>query len=182
MTHNYKWGEQARLDQLPPEEKSWAIWLTVAGRGFGKTRMMAEYIREQARKPNTRILLFSDRLTMTLDGLIEGESGILAVHPESDKLKYLPARRQILWPNGSSATLVSLKDPDSTRGLTGEIGIGDDIDSWSREMYTNARMAIRLGREPHLILGSYTHDTPVIRDIVFEQWVNPGTIHITKAY
>jgi len=34
----YDWRYRARPEQLPPVE-SWRVWLLMAGRGFGKTRL-----------------------------------------------------------------------------------------------------------------------------------------------
>src|SRR2546430_2242964 len=42
----YKWGDWARPSQLPPPG-DWRIWLLLAGRGFGKTRAGAEYVRSR---------------------------------------------------------------------------------------------------------------------------------------
>lgn len=43
----YHWGMQARAEQLPPGG-DWRIWLILAGRGFGKTRAGAEWVRATA--------------------------------------------------------------------------------------------------------------------------------------
>src|SRR5487761_2139596 len=42
----YDWhGLWARPAQLPPPGEAWRTWLIMAGRGFGKTRSGAEWIR-----------------------------------------------------------------------------------------------------------------------------------------
>jgi phage terminase large subunit-like protein len=38
------WPAVARLNQLPPSGTWWQIWLLLAGRGFGKTRTLAEWV------------------------------------------------------------------------------------------------------------------------------------------
>ena len=40
----YDWQFWARPKQLPPAG-DWFCWLVIAGRGFGKTRMGAEWVR-----------------------------------------------------------------------------------------------------------------------------------------
>jgi hypothetical protein len=40
----FDWQTWARLNQLPPQG-DWRIWLIMAGRGFGKTRLGAEWVR-----------------------------------------------------------------------------------------------------------------------------------------
>ena len=37
------WPAVARPNQLPPPGDWWQIWLLLAGRGFGKTRTLAEW-------------------------------------------------------------------------------------------------------------------------------------------
>ncbi len=39
------WSTKARPEQLPPSGDWWTIWLILAGRGFGKTRAGAEWVR-----------------------------------------------------------------------------------------------------------------------------------------
>jgi phage terminase large subunit-like protein len=42
----YDWRYRARPEQLPPAG-SWRVWLLMAGRGFGKTRCGAEWVRAE---------------------------------------------------------------------------------------------------------------------------------------
>ena len=41
------WWENARSDQVPPEG-NWLVWLLLGGRGAGKTRAGAEWVRGMA--------------------------------------------------------------------------------------------------------------------------------------
>ena len=41
------WPAIARSNQLPPPGDWWQIWLLLAGRGFGKTRTLAEWVCQQ---------------------------------------------------------------------------------------------------------------------------------------
>ena len=51
------WPIHARPEQLPPPG-DWTIWLILAGRGFGKTRSGAEWVRSIAETdPMARIAL-----------------------------------------------------------------------------------------------------------------------------
>src|SRR5260370_27298859 len=44
QTAKYDWRHQSRPNQLEPEG-DWFCWLILAGRGFGKTRTGAEWVR-----------------------------------------------------------------------------------------------------------------------------------------
>jgi len=76
------WPAVARSNQLPPAGTWWQIWLLLAGRGFGKTRTLAEWLCGQvASGQASRIALVAATAADARDVLVEGESGILAVAP-----------------------------------------------------------------------------------------------------
>src|SRR5436309_3084730 len=73
----YDWRRfWARPSQLPPPG-DWRTWLVLAGRGYGKTRIGAEWVRESVRdfKYVNMIAATSDDAR---DVMVQGEPGILA--------------------------------------------------------------------------------------------------------
>src|SRR5437763_3387868 len=75
------WPAIARPNQLPPPG-NWQVWLLLAGRGFGKTRTLAEWVCQQAASGRAgRIALVAATAADAHDVLVEGQSGILAVSP-----------------------------------------------------------------------------------------------------
>src|SRR5205823_274303 len=76
----YIWREWARPSQLPPAG-DWRVWLLLAGRGFGKTRAGAEYVRARVKQGARRIALVGPTFEDARDIMVEGDSGILAVSP-----------------------------------------------------------------------------------------------------
>ena len=77
------WQSIARPEQLPPEGK-WSTWLILAGRGAGKTRTGAEWTRGLAEAATVpRIALVGPTAADVRDTMVEGESGILAICPNS---------------------------------------------------------------------------------------------------
>lgn len=53
--YNYNWPQVARYQQVAPPG-NWRVWLVMAGRGFGKTRAGAEWVRLTAEEnPEARI-------------------------------------------------------------------------------------------------------------------------------
>ncbi len=110
------WRLWARKDQLPPEG-DWTIWLILAGRGFGKTRAGAEWVRRMTElDPDARIALVGATLGEARSVMVEGESGILAVSPPGRVPVFEPSLRHLTWPNGAQATLYSAGEPESLRG------------------------------------------------------------------
>ena len=86
----YLWPFWARAEQLPPEG-DWYVWLILAGRGWGKTRTGAEYIRSRVETGQARrIGLVAETAADARDVIVEGESGLLAVCPPWNRPKYEP--------------------------------------------------------------------------------------------
>ncbi len=110
------WELWARDEQLPPEG-DWLAWLICAGRGFGKTRAGAEWVRRIARdNPDARIALIGASLAEARAVMVEGESGLLAVSPPYRRPAFEPSLRRLSWPNGAQAYLYSAAEPESLRG------------------------------------------------------------------
>ena len=99
----YNWQAWARPNQLPPEG-DWTTWLILAGRGWGKTRCGAEWVRMRVEQGAQRIALIAETSADARDVMIEGESGILSVCPPWDMPIYEPSKRRLTWPNGAIAS------------------------------------------------------------------------------
>ena len=106
----WDWSAWARPEQRPPDSTDWSIWLYLAGRGAGKTRSAAEWVREKARQTNMgqlRFALVARTAADVRDVVVEGESGIMNISPPSEKPHYEPSKRRLTWPNGNVATLLT---------------------------------------------------------------------------
>ena len=113
---DWHWEIWARDEQLPPPG-DWRVWLISAGRGFGKTRAGAEWVRNLARHDATaRIALVGASLAEVRAVMVEGESGLLAASPGSLMPDFEPSLRRLQWENGAQAFLYSAGEPDSLRG------------------------------------------------------------------
>jgi phage terminase large subunit-like protein len=115
----YTWPAWARDKQLEEVEApdDWVIWLLLAGRGFGKSRVGSEQVIRWAREdPHARIAIVGRTAADVRDVMVEGESGILACSPFNFKSKYEPSKRRLTWPNGAIATTYSADEPDILRG------------------------------------------------------------------
>lgn len=86
----YLWEYLARPEQLPPPG-DWRVWMIMAGRGFGKTRSGAEWVRMIAdANPRARIALVSSSLAEARAVMVEGESGLLGICRPGYKPLYEP--------------------------------------------------------------------------------------------
>ncbi|WP_422723192.1 DUF2793 domain-containing protein [Erythrobacter alti] len=116
LLENY-WPLWARAEQMPPSAQ-WRLWLICAGRGFGKTRAGAEWVRHVAEvHDEARIALVARSIGEARAVMVEGESGILACCGDSDDRPiFEPSLRRLTWPGGAQATLFSAGEPESLRG------------------------------------------------------------------
>ena len=101
------WLHVARDDQLPPET-GWVAWLLMGGRGSGKTRAGAEWVRALALGDPAftgqavgRIALVAETFSDLRDVMVDGPSGLLAL--PGPRPAWQPSRRRLEWPNGAVA-------------------------------------------------------------------------------
>lgn len=166
MIHD--WTLNARREQLPPPGK-WRIWLMLAGRGFGKTRSGAEWVRGIAESDGSaRIALVGATLQEARGVMVEGESGLLAIAPYWDRPIWNPALRRLIWKSGAQAMLFGAAEPDSLRGPQFTHIWADEIAKWAyaESAWDTLMMALRLGRHPRAIATTTPRPAPLIRRLV----------------
>ena len=152
----HDWRVWARPQQLPPPG-DWTTWLVLAGRGFGKTRCGAEWIRASVcgRTPLTagshrRVALVAETAADARDVMVEGESGLLSVHPPGFRPLHEPSKRRLTWPNGAVATLYNAVEPDQLRGPQHDLAWSDELAKWrhAEATWTQLQFGLRLGARP----------------------------------
>lgn len=163
----YAWWFWSRPQQRPPSWR-WLVWIIRAGRGFGKTRTGAEYVREEVNEGRaSRVTLIAPTAPDGRDIMVEGESGILAVHPDATRPTYEPSKRKLTWPNGAIGLVRSAEEPDRLRGLNSDLVWGDEPASWKTgsEAWDNAMLGNRSGKNPRAILTMTPRRVPWLRDL-----------------
>jgi phage terminase large subunit-like protein len=161
------WPAIARPNQLPPPG-DWQVWLLLAGRGFGKTRTLAEWVCQQAASGQAgRIALVAATAADARDVLVEGQSGILAVSPPWFRPVYEPSKRRLTWPNGAMATTFSAEEPERLRGPQHGAAVCDELGAWSRpETWDMLQFGLRLGRYPRCLVATTPRPTKLIRELL----------------
>jgi predicted phage terminase large subunit-like protein len=166
LAHDWEW--LARPEQLAPEG-DWRIWLMMAGRGFGKTRAGAEWVRAIAeRDGRARIALVGATLGEARSVMVEGPSGLLAVAPWWNRPAFSPALRRLIWPNGAMALLFGAADAESLRGPQFSHGWADEIAKWpgGEAAWDNLMMGMRLGDRPRVLATTTPRPVPLVRTLV----------------
>lgn len=141
----YCWTLRARPDQCPPNVP-WLIWLLLGGRGSGKTRAGAEWVRERVKNGARRIALVAPTYNEAREVMIEGESGLLNIGPPEERPVYLSSRKRLEWPNGTIGHVFSGEDPDGLRGPQFDTAWADEFCAWAHpeDTLANLRMGLRL--------------------------------------
>lgn len=111
----HDWNQWARGEQLAPPG-DWRIWLFLGGRGAGKTRAGAEWVRAQVAAGARRIALVGPAFQDVREVMLGGPSGLLALGPEPERPSYEVSRRRVVWPGGAVGYAFSAEDPDGLRG------------------------------------------------------------------
>jgi phage terminase large subunit-like protein len=165
--HKGRPGPHARPSQRPPADDDWDVWMALAGRGFGKTRMGAEWAIDQARHLE-RGALVGATAADTRDILVEGESGILACAPATFRPLYEPSKRRLTYPNGSVQMCYSADEPDRLRGPQHHYGWFDELAAWRRLQYAwdMAQLGMRLGEHPRICITTTPRPLPLIKELL----------------
>ncbi len=170
------WAYRAHDAQLPPRG-AWTTWLFLGGRGAGKTRAGAEWLRAEA-LVGGRFALVGPTLHDVREVMIEGPSGLRAAAGPAERPTYGPARRRLVWPNGAEAHAFSAEDADSLRGPQFHAAWADELCAWRRPeaVLANLRLGLRLGARPRLVLTTTPRPTAALRRLLAE----PG-LAVTRA-
>jgi phage terminase large subunit-like protein len=186
----WDWSAWARPEQIFPNTTDWSVALYLAGRGGGKTRSAAEWTREKAKYTNQgqlRFALVARTAADVRDVIVEGESGIIAVSPPSERPHYEPSKRRLTWPNNNTATLFTADEPDGLRGPQAHYSWADELAAWrgtpdaaGMTAWDNLRVATRLGAHPQIVATTTPKRVPILYALI-EEAKRTGRVIISKG-
>jgi phage terminase large subunit-like protein len=173
LTEFFLWqthGGQAE----PPGD--WRVWLLMAGRGFGKTLVGAEWISARAREmPGARIALVGGSREEVARVMVEGPSGLLAVARADEEMVWLPTRGVVTFASGAEAFVYSAAAPETLRGPEHHFAWCDELAKWPSSTgsgqargdaaWDNLQMGMRLGERPRLIVTTTPRVTALVRRV-----------------
>jgi len=164
----YSWEFWARPNQKAPEGE-WNTWLVMAGRGFGKTRMGSEWIRQLAHdNPGCRIALVAETAADARDVMILGDSGLINCDPTLDRDSWSPTNRCLTWPNGSKAWCYNATEPDQLRGPQHHFAWVDELAKfrYMQETWDQLQFGLRLGLHPRVLVTTTPRPLPLIKKLM----------------
>ena len=154
---------------------AWKTWVVLGGRGAGKTRAGAEWIRDmvEGARPEDqgrakRIALVGETLDQARDVMVLGQSGIVECTPLDRRPEWQASKRQLVWPNGAVAQIFSASDPESLRGPQFDCVWADELAKWrkGRATWDMLQFALRLGDDPRQIVTTTPRDNKLLRELL----------------
>ena len=192
--------------------KAWRVWMLLGGRGSGKTRAGAEWVRglacgedtssrapagsrnasrraptknsnedislrlaagspQGSRKAPARIALVGKTLADVRNVMIEGQSGLLAVHPPHERPLFEPSKRRLTWPNGAVAELFSADEAEALRGPQFTAAWCDELAKWrgAEKAWDMLQFALRLGDAPRACVTTTPRATKLLKKIIADE-------------
>ncbi|MDY8109106.1 terminase family protein [Fulvimarina sp. 2208YS6-2-32] len=157
-----------------PPPGDWRQWLLIGGRGSGKTKAGAEWIKGLAlgiepfaTQPHGRIALVAETLADAREVMIEGESGLKAAFGRHAPV-FEVSRKRLVFSNGARAQIFSSEDPDSIRGYQFDAAWGDELGKWvkAQDSFDNLMLALRLGTNPRALFTTTPRNVPLLNRLL----------------
>jgi phage terminase large subunit-like protein len=165
---------QPQPHQIPPDG-NWTGWLLMAGRGSGKSKACAEYVRQHVAGPPCLpgavphwIAIIAPTLGDGVTSMYEGPGGIRNADPGA-RLVQAPGGTVIRWPNGSQAKLFGSHSPEDVERLRAGgnscLAVLEEFAAWRymQETYDQLRFGLRSGSRPHWIAATTPKPRPLLK-------------------
>src|SRR5262249_29795122 len=158
---------RARLAQRPPSG-NWRTWLALAGRGWGKTRSGAEWVRNLVETGQARrVAVVAPTAADARNVMVEGKSGVLAICAHWFRPQYEPSKQRLTWPNRAIATLFSAAEPNRIRGPQHDAAWCDEIACWRfPDAFDMLLLGLRLGSNPRVCVTTTPRANALVKRLV----------------
>jgi phage terminase large subunit-like protein len=150
--------------------------MLLGGRGSGKTRAGAEWIRGiacsgDASTGPARIALVGKTIADVRNVMVEGVSGLLSIHPRRERPLFEPSKRRVTWPNGAIAELFSADEPEGLRGPQFSAAWCDELAKWrgAEKAWDMLQFALRLGEAPQAVVTTTPRANALLKKIIADE-------------
>jgi len=184
----------ARAKQIAPNDErhecgpnckspddDWIIWLVMAGRGWGKSKVGSNWIVHEALKqPETEWAILAPTFRDVSKTCIEGTTGVLAALNEGELAKYSRNECKITLANGSKIFGYSADQPERIRGANLWGAWCDELGSWRYDETWHEGLipALRKGKNPRIVVTTTPRPTLLVRSLVGR---TDGSVHMTRG-
>jgi phage terminase large subunit-like protein len=166
----------AHLHQYPPlvanDGGDWTTWLLLGGRGAGKTRAGAEWVRALVHghrpytdAPHASIALVGETEHDVREVMIDGPAGLLHNGPRGQRPVWIATRRRLEWRNGAVGYAFSAEDPEQLRGPQFEAAWCDELAKWryADQTFDMLQFGLRLGLRPRQLVTTTPRPIALIK-------------------
>jgi len=176
----HSWWLTAHETQIPPLD-NWRTWMLLGGRGAGKTRAGAEWLRSIVAKDGFtigdsagRVALIGETYQDVRSIMIEGESGLLAVHRKDKRPSWIASRRELIWPDGTIGQVFSANDPEGLRGNQFGAAWCDELVKWPylETTFDMLQFCMRLGKMPRQMITTTPKPLALLKKLMLERSVS----------
>jgi len=164
----FNWPIWAMSHQLPPDG-DWTTWLLLGGRGAGKTRAGAEWVRMLADQGIGPIALVGETMTEAEMVMVRGESGILRISPPWMEPRLTGS--VLCWPNGVEAHLLPAAEPERFRGPQFAAAWCDETGKWKKAeaAFDMLQFGLRLGARPRQLVTTTPRATKLMKRLMADE-------------
>lgn len=141
----------------------------MGGRGAGKTRAGAEWIKSEIEAGRARrVALIGETLSDVRDVMIEGPSGLARLSWRGARPQFHASRRRVTFANGAEAFVFSAEDPESLRGHQFDRAWSDELAKWpyGLDTWNNLQFGLRLGPFPRQAATTTPAPVPLIKKLL----------------
>ncbi|MDP1729853.1 MAG: terminase family protein [Devosia sp.] len=184
----FDWKTWARPQQLPPPG-DWTTWLLIGGRGSGKTRAGAEWVRALAAAGVTPLALVGETMTEAIAVMVKGESGLMRVTPFGERPRLVGST--LIWPNGVEGAVLSASDPERFRGPQFAAAWCDEVAKWpnAEAAWDMLQFGLRLGARPRQLATTTPRPTKLLKRLladsqtmVTRMTTEDNRVHLADAF
>jgi phage terminase large subunit-like protein len=167
-----------RFDGQREPEGDWRVWLMMGGRGFGKTRVGAEWVWARTREvKGAEIALVGGTIDEVVQVMVEGESGLISAARTGESARWVASRRRVEFSNGALAFAYSAEKPEKLRGPQHHFAWCDELGKWpatgsgqgtvgrGEKAWDNLQMTMRLGTRPRIVVTTTPRSTALVRRV-----------------
>ena len=163
------------LEHQVPPAGNWLSWIILGGRGAGKTRAGAEWVRSEVEGSTpqeagrlSRLALVGETYDQAREIMVFGESGILACSPPDRRPEWQATRRRLVWPNGAVAQVYSASDPEALRGPQFDGAWCDELAKWKQgqDAWDMLQFGLRLGDDPRQLITTTPRSSGLLKALL----------------
>lgn len=125
------WPAWARTKQLAPTWDHWQSWGFLAGRGFGKTYSMSQFVNQEVAAGRAKSIgLSAQNEDNAIALLVTDRSGLIATAPPWNRPHWIASSKELHWPNGAVARVRTPEVPGAIRGFEYDLAWLSELQSW----------------------------------------------------